>query len=73
MTSSGYSIKTLERTRVLLYKSPQVPAQVFVSGGGDGSGVPQGGDQEVKTFLNIMTMDAAKRLNYDRGIPAPAQ
>lgn len=24
-------------------------------------------------FMNIMTMDAAKRLNYDRGIPTANQ
>ena len=50
------------------YARRAVPQQVFVTGGTAGD-VPQGGDQEVKTFLNIMTMDSAKRLAYDRGIP----
>jgi len=47
-----------------------------VFGGGDGD-APVGSDMEVKRFLQLMTMDAAKRLSYDRGIQtaqsAPAQ
>ena len=42
-----------------------VPQYVFAGGGGD---TPVGSDMEVKHFLQLMTMDAAKRLSYDRSI-----
>ena len=42
-----------------------VPQYVF--GGGDGD-TPVGSDMEVKRFLQLMTVDAAKRLSYDRSI-----
>jgi regulator of protease activity HflC (stomatin/prohibitin superfamily) len=48
------------------YARRNVPTNVFGVGGN--STVPTGSDTEVKTFLQIMTLDAAKRLNYDRGI-----
>jgi len=50
------------------FANRKVPAQVFVTGG-SADGVPTGENSEVSNFMNIMTMDAAKRLNYDRGIP----
>ncbi len=44
-----------------------VPQYVF--GGGNGAGTtPTGSDMEVRNFMQLMTMDAAKRLNYDRGL-----
>lgn len=49
------------------YSKRNVPTNVFGAGTGSGT-VPTGADSEVKTFMQIMTMDAAKRLNYDRGI-----
>jgi len=41
-----------------------VPTTVF----GGGEGMPSGGDGEVKAFMQLLTVDAAKRLNYDRQI-----
>lgn len=58
------------------YAARKVPSQVFVSGGtggAEGAGVPTGSDTEVSTFMNILTMDAARRLAYDRGVPATVE
>lgn len=41
----------------------KVPTTVFGSGQ---SGAPVGNDGEVKAFMQMLTLDAAKRLNYDR-------
>jgi len=41
----------------------KVPTTVF---GGGQSGAPVGSDGEVKAFMQMLTLDAAKRLNYDR-------
>ncbi|MGB0495344.1 MAG: SPFH domain-containing protein [Kangiellaceae bacterium] len=41
----------------------KVPSTVFGSGQ---SGAPVGSDAEVKAFMQMLTLDAAKRLNYDR-------
>ena len=41
----------------------QVPSTVI---GGGQSGAPVGSDAEVKAFMQMLTLDAAKRLNYDR-------
>ncbi len=41
----------------------KVPTTVFGSGQ---SGPPVGSDGEVKAFMQMLTLDAAKRLNYDR-------
>ena len=43
-----------------------VPQNVFGSGGD----TPVGSDMEVKNFMQLMTLDAAKRLNYDRSLVA---
>ncbi|MBU6950237.1 SPFH domain-containing protein [Hahella sp. HN01] len=43
-----------------------VPTNVF--GGGAGAGAPQGSDTEVTAFMQMLTLDAAKRLAYDREI-----
>lgn len=48
------------------YAKRQVPTNVTTLGGG--GDVATGGDSEVKTFMQLMTMDAAKRLNYDREV-----
>jgi len=42
-----------------------VPQYVF---GGGGNATPVGSDLDVKHFLQLMTVDAAKRLSYDRSI-----
>jgi uncharacterized membrane protein YqiK len=57
------------------YAKRQVPMYVFGGAGGDGAeggGTPVGADGEVKNFMQLMTMDAARRLNYDRGLDTPA-
>ncbi len=43
----------------------KVPTTVFGSGQ---SGAPVGSDGEVKAFMQMLTLDAAKRLNYDRDL-----
>jgi regulator of protease activity HflC (stomatin/prohibitin superfamily) len=42
-----------------------VPTNVF--GGGSG-GTPVGSDSETKAFMQMLTLDAAKRLNYEREV-----
>ena len=46
------------------YAKRAVPANVF--GAGQGSGVPVGSDGEVRNFMQLLTLDAASRLHYDR-------
>ncbi len=43
----------------------QVPSTVFGSGQG---GAPVGSDAEVRAFMQMLTLDAAKRLSYDREV-----
>ena len=43
----------------------KVPTTVFGSGQ---SGAPVGSDGEVKAFMQMLTLDAAKRLNYERNM-----
>ena len=43
----------------------KVPTTVF---GGGGEGAPIGSDAETKAFMQLLTLDAAKRLNYDREV-----
>ena len=60
------------------YSKRAVPQYVF--GGGGTGGSPVGSDSEAHLFMKLMTIDAAKRLTYDRGLDtsvdkatAPAQ
>lgn len=46
------------------YAQRKVPTNVF--GGGNGQGAPVGNDYETKAFMQLLTLDAAKRLSYDR-------
>jgi regulator of protease activity HflC (stomatin/prohibitin superfamily) len=46
------------------YSKRSVPTNVFGSGGD----TPVGGDGEVRAFMQMLTLDAAKRLNFDRSI-----
>ncbi len=41
-----------------------VPTNVF----GGGAGTPTGSDSETKAFMQMLTLDAAKRLNYERDV-----
>lgn len=47
------------------YARRNVPSVVM---GGGADGVPVGGDSEVSNFMNLLTIDAAKRLAYDRAV-----
>ena len=47
------------------FSKRKVPSTVFGSGQG---GAPVGSDAEVKAFMQMLTLDAAKRLNYDREV-----
>lgn len=49
-----------------------VPMYVFGSGGGAESGAPVGSDDEAARLFQILTLQAAERLDYDRGIQAQA-
>ncbi len=49
------------------YSKRQVPTYVFGNDSGQG-GAPVGSDSEVKNFMQLMTIDAATRLNYNRGL-----
>jgi len=44
----------------------QVPTNVF--GGNGAGGAPVGSDGEVKAFMQMLTLDAARRLNYSREV-----
>ena len=48
------------------YSKRKVPQNVFGSGGN--SNVPVGSDSEVQAFMQMLTLDAAKRLSYERNI-----
>lgn len=50
------------------YENRNVPATVTVLGGSGTGGTTVGGDSEVSNFLKILTAEAAKNLNYDRGL-----
>jgi regulator of protease activity HflC (stomatin/prohibitin superfamily) len=52
------------------YAKRAVPQYVF--GGTDGE-TPTGGDTETTRFMQLMTVDAAKRLAYDRGVSETQQ
>ena len=43
-----------------------VPTNVF--GAGSQSGTPSGSDAETRAFMQMLTLDAAKRLSYDRDL-----
>ncbi|WP_246075858.1 SPFH domain-containing protein [Aliikangiella marina] len=48
------------------FSKRKVPTTVF--GGSGTGGAPVGSDAEVKAFMQMLTLDAAKRLNYDRDL-----
>ncbi len=49
------------------YAQRKVPTNVF---GGGGNGTPVGADTEVTAFMQMLTLDAAKRLSYERDVKA---
>lgn len=54
----------IQRIWAEAFAKRSVPQTVF----GANSGTPVGSDMEVKNFMQLMTLDAAKRLNYERGL-----
>jgi len=56
----------IQKTWADAFARRAVPTNVF--GGGNGSGAPTGSDSEVKAFMQLLTLDAAKRLSYTREI-----
>ncbi len=57
----------IQRLWAQAFSQRKVPTTVFGSSGQSG-GAPVGSDGEVKAFMQLLTLDAAKRLNYDREI-----
>ncbi len=49
------------------YAKRKVPTTVF-GGGSSGEGAPVGNDYETKAFMQMLTLDAAKRLSYERKV-----
>ena len=56
----------IQRLWAQAFAQRKVPTTVF--GGSGQSGAPVGSDGEVKAFMQMLTLDAAKRLNYERVI-----
>lgn len=50
------------------YAQRKVPSTVFATGGDGTGGAVVGADSEVSDFMKLLTIDAAKRLNYDRSV-----
>lgn len=59
----------IQKVWATAYASRKVPATV-IGASGD---TPVGGDNETTRFMQLMTIEAAKRLGYDRGITAQPQ
>ncbi|WP_444995889.1 SPFH domain-containing protein [Aliikangiella sp. IMCC44359] len=55
----------IQRLWAEAFAKRKVPSTVFGSGQ---SGAPVGSDAEVKAFMQMLTLDAAKRLNYERDL-----
>lgn len=55
----------IQKTWAQAFAERKVPTTVF--GGSDG-GAPVGSDTETKAFMQLLTLDAAKRLSYSREI-----
>lgn len=58
---------SIQRVWAEAYAKRNVPQYVFGAGAGDG-GVPTGNDQEARLLQQMLTMEYAKRLEYDRTI-----
>jgi len=58
----------IQRIWAEAFAKRSVPQNVF--GAGAEGGTPVGSDMEVKNFMQLMTLDAAKRLNYERSLQA---
>ncbi|MCW8931391.1 MAG: SPFH domain-containing protein [Gammaproteobacteria bacterium] len=58
----------IQRLWAQAFAQRKVPTTVFGGSGQSGAGAPVGSDAEVKAFMQMLTLDAAKRLNYQREI-----
>jgi len=60
----------IQRLWAQAFAQRKVPTNVFGGSGNSSgqSGTPVGSDGEVKAFMQMLTLDAAKRLNYQREI-----
>ena len=56
----------IQRIWAEAFAKRSVPQNVF--GASTAEGTPVGSDMEVKNFMQLMTLDAAKRLNYERSL-----
>ena len=56
----------IQKVWAAAYANRAVPQMVF--GGGGAGGAPVGADSETADFMKLMTLQAAKALNYDRSI-----
>lgn len=59
----------IQKVWAAAYAKRAVPGMVFA--GSSGGEVPVGSDMETSRFMQLLTVDAAKRLVYDRGVDAP--
>ena len=57
---------SIQRLWADAFAKRKVPATVF--GGGAQGAAPVGSDAEVKAFMQLLTLDAAQRLNYNREV-----
>ena len=56
---------SIQRVWAKAYAKRNVPTYVFGAGDGD---TPTGGDQEAQLLQQLLAMEYAKRLDYDRAI-----
>lgn len=50
-----------------------VPNMVFASGGGNAGGTPVGGNTELQAIMQMMTIQLAKSLDYERSVASSTQ
>jgi len=61
----------IQRIWAEAFAKRSVPQNVF--GASASGGTPVGSDMEVKNFMQLMTLDAAKRLNYERSLTVSSE
>lgn len=58
----------IQRLWAEAFAQRKVPTYVFGGGGSGGGGAPVGSDDEAQRLFQILTLQAAERLDYDRAI-----